>query len=75
MLPVRRQPVLFFRVIACWLNPSGAAVTRAQLLSARQISAGSINWELTKESGKMALKPFEAITPQETYRLYHNVTA
>jgi len=57
------------------LTPPDAAVTRAQLLSARQISAGSINWELTTESGKMALKPFEAITPQETYRLYHNVTA
>ena len=57
------------------LKPAGTSVTRAQLLQARQISAGSHDWEVTTSSGKMALRPFEAITASEPYRLYHNVSA
>ncbi len=57
------------------LNPSSASVTGAQLLNARQISAGSFDWEVTTDGGKMALRPFEAITTDDSYRLYHNVTA
>jgi uncharacterized protein len=57
------------------LNPSDIPVARAQLQSARQISAGSFNWEVTTDSGKMALRPFEAITAAEPYRLYQDVKA
>lgn len=57
------------------LNPGSASPTRAQLLKAQQLSAGSFDWEVSTDSGKMTLRPFEAITAAEPYRLYHNVTA
>jgi len=33
---------------------------------------GSVDWEVTTDSGKMALRPFEAVTAAEPYRLYRN---
>ena len=57
------------------LDAASTPVTRAQLLNARQVSAGSFDWEVLTNGGKMALRPFEAIGAAERYRLYHNVTA
>jgi uncharacterized protein len=47
-------------------------VTRAQLLSAKQISSGSTDWQAQTAAGPLALRPFAAID-DEIYRLYLNV--
>ena len=54
------------------IAPPAAAVPRASLLSARQLSAGSLDWEAKTDAGKLAFKPFQAIG-EEQYRLYHEV--
>jgi hypothetical protein len=56
------------------VKPGTAPVTRAELMSARPLAAGSRDWESTTATGKLAFKPFEAIE-EEHYRLYHEVTA
>lgn len=52
--------------------PSDAPLTRSSLLGARQLSAGSLDWETTTDTGKLSFKPFQAIQ-EEPYRLYHEV--
>jgi uncharacterized protein len=49
-----------------------AKIARADLLSARQISKGSTNWEAHTSSGILRMKPFASIQ-DEGYRLYQNV--
>jgi len=56
------------------VKPSAAPVTRANLLNARQLSSGSLDWETTTDAGKLAFKPFQAIG-EEQYRLYQEVIA
>ena len=56
------------------VNPGTAPVTRAELMSARSLSAGSLDWETTTATGKLAFRPFQAIE-DEHYRLYHEVIA
>jgi hypothetical protein len=55
------------------VNPTDAPVTRANLLRASQLSAGSLDWEAVIDTGKMAFKPFQAIG-KEQYRLYQEVS-
>jgi DUF1680 family protein len=54
------------------IKPPAAPVSRASLLSARQLSSGSLDWEAPIDKGKLAFKPFQAIA-EEQYRLYHEV--
>ncbi len=56
------------------IQPSAAPVTRASLLSARQLSNGSLDWETTADARKLAFKPFQAIGAEQ-YRLYQEVLA
>jgi len=56
------------------VNPPAATVHRGNLLSARQLSSGSLDWEATIEAGKLVFRPFQAIG-EEQYRLYHEVIA
>lgn len=56
------------------IAPAEAPVTRASLLNAQQLSVGSLDWETTTPTGKMAFKPFQAIQEEE-YRLYQEVIA
>ena len=55
------------------INPADAQLSRSSLLNARQLSAGSLDWEVATDSGKLAFRPFESIG-DESYRLYQNVT-
>ena len=55
------------------INPADAHRSRSSLLNARQLSAGSLDWEVATDSGKLAFRPFESIG-DESYRLYQNVT-
>jgi DUF1680 family protein len=54
------------------LDPAASPLTRAQLMNARPLSSGSLDWETGTHIGKMAFKPFQAIG-EEQYRLYHQV--
>lgn len=54
------------------VDPPAAAPEQAQLLGARQIASGSMQWEAETQTGKMTLKPFQAIADQR-YRLYHQL--
>jgi hypothetical protein len=54
------------------IHPPETAVTRAELMNARPLSSGSLDWETVTGVGKMAFRPFQAIE-QEQYRLYHEV--
>ncbi len=56
------------------VQPPASSLTRAALLGAQPISAGSVDWEAATDSGKIAFRPFPAIH-DEQYRLYHEVTA
>lgn len=57
------------------IKPPSAPVNRADLMSARQLSSGSLDWEAVTGAGnKLAFKPFQAIG-EEQYRLYHEVIA
>ena len=56
------------------VDPQNAQLTRASLLGARQLSSNSLDWEIATDSGKLTLKPFQAIE-KEQYRLYHEVKA
>jgi hypothetical protein len=56
------------------IEPPEKTVTRSSLLSARQLSAGSLDWEATTDAGKLHFKPFQAIA-EEQYRLYQEVIA
>jgi len=57
------------------IHPEDISVRRSELLSAKQISAGSLNWEARTEDGHtIAFKPFQSIA-DESYRLYHEVVA
>jgi len=64
---LRRGSLALFAV-----KPTTATITRANLLNARQLSSGSLDWETTTEGGKLAFRPFEAIG-EEQYRLYQEV--
>jgi DUF1680 family protein len=55
------------------IQPADGVVTRAQLLNARQLAEGSLDWETRTDTGKLAFKPFQAIA-EEGYRLYQPVT-
>jgi hypothetical protein len=48
--------------------------TRAQLMSARQRSLGSNQWQVKSATDTVTLKPFPAIAG-EKYRLYHDVSS
>ena len=52
------------------VNPQQAPVTRQSLLAARQLSSGSLDWEVPTDAGKLGFKPFQAIENQP-YRLYN----
>ncbi|MGB7547519.1 MAG: beta-L-arabinofuranosidase domain-containing protein [Terracidiphilus sp.] len=56
------------------IAPPAAHVTRAELMGARQLSTGSLDWEAATSAGKIAFKPFQAIGEQQ-YRLYQEVKA
>ncbi|MDR3727081.1 MAG: glycoside hydrolase family 127 protein [Terracidiphilus sp.] len=56
------------------VNPPAASLTRSNLLSAQQLSTGSLDWEARIGAGKLAFKPFQAIA-EEQYRLYQEVIA
>lgn len=56
------------------VDPQEAQLTRSSLRNARQISSGSLDWEVSTDAGKLAFKPFESIQ-NERYRLYHEVIA
>jgi DUF1680 family protein len=47
-------------------------ISRKELLAARQISAGSSDWQAETVAGKVTLRPFTAIE-DEHYRLYLEV--
>ncbi|MDE3200872.1 MAG: glycoside hydrolase family 127 protein [Acidobacteriota bacterium] len=53
-------------------DPGDGVIQRSDLLRARQIAAGSQDWEATSEAGKLHFKPFQGIEA-ERYRLYHEV--
>jgi hypothetical protein len=67
LVALRRGSLALFAV-----KPTTATITRANLLNARQLSSGSLDWETTTEGGKLAFRPFEAIG-EEQYRLYQEV--
>jgi hypothetical protein len=54
--------------------PGDHRLKRSDLLSARQLSSGSSDWEVNTDSGKIAFKPFSSIG-DEQYRLYQEVVA
>jgi DUF1680 family protein len=56
------------------VNPQPAALTRQRLLAARQLSSGSLDWELSTDAGNVSFRPFQAIE-SEPYRLYNEVSA
>lgn len=56
------------------IAPPAAPVTRANLLSAHQLSTGSLNWEKSTGGGKLTFLPFQAIDEQQ-YWLYHDVVS
>jgi uncharacterized protein len=69
LVAVQHGPLSLFAI-----KPSASPVARAELLNARQLSSGSLDWETTTATGKMRFKPFQAIG-DEQYRLYHEVTS
>ena len=66
--PVHGPLVLFT------LAPAPATVSRKDLLTVRQVAAGSTDWEGETAGRRFALKPFAAIH-DEHYRLYLNAKA
>jgi DUF1680 family protein len=56
------------------VNAPDAPVTRKELLSARQLGTGSLDWETETAAGKWAMKPFQAIDGEQ-YRLYQDTKA
>jgi len=56
------------------IRPGEAQLTRSSLLNARQLSSGSLDWEVATGADKWAFRPFQAIE-NERYRLYHEVIA
>jgi DUF1680 family protein len=56
------------------VNAPDAPVTRKELLSARQLGSGSLDWETETAAGKWAMKPFQAIDGEQ-YRLYQDTKA
>jgi DUF1680 family protein len=56
------------------VNPPAGTVARASLLSARQVSSGSMDWQAATDVGKLAFRPFQAIG-DEPYRLYQDANA
>jgi len=54
------------------ISPQATPLTRTSLLSARQLSSGSLDWEAATDAGKLAFRPFQAIG-EEQYRLYQEV--
>jgi len=60
--------------LALFAIAATAPLTRAGLLGARQLAAGSLEWHATTDAGTLAFKPFQAIG-DERYRLYQEVIA
>ena len=67
LVALKHGPVALFAV-----KPPEAQVARAELLSARPLSTGSLDWEAMTSAGKITFRPFEAIG-DEQYRLYQRV--
>lgn len=56
------------------IQPGVGAIRRSDLLHARQLAAGSQNWEVSTGTGRLAFRPFQGIHAEQ-YRLYHEVEA
>ena len=69
LVALQHGPLSLFAV-----NPQQTQLTRPALLGARQLSSGSLDWEVATDAGKLPFKPFQAIE-DEQYRLYHEVKA
>ncbi len=54
------------------IQPADGVVRRSDLLGARQLAAGSQDWEATTAVGRLSFKPFAGIDAEQ-YRLYHQV--
>ncbi|MGA2350325.1 MAG: beta-L-arabinofuranosidase domain-containing protein [Terracidiphilus sp.] len=67
LMALQRGSLTLFSV-----RPPAMPITRASLLSARQLASGSLDWEVATEAGKVSFKPFQAIGGEQ-YRLYQEV--
>jgi DUF1680 family protein len=56
------------------LDRTAGPFTRAQLISAKQRSQGTSEWQVESATGAVTFKPFPAIA-EDKYRLYHDVSS
>lgn len=67
-----RGPVALFAIEPGSGGGTAPRMTRAQLMTAERASAGSADWVVRTDAGRVLMRPYPAIT-RERYRLYQQV--